>query len=277
MLSTTEKIKKKRLRFTCGGGGLSDVGVRCTWRTTFSSPGESPRRKGILDTSRKGLLRTHARSGDGAAGRWKRTPGARPRSPSPRGCAPGVLALVNRVYAAVHGLRRGPFARGDQVVEWFDEDGDGKVSASEFAVKMRVRIPSDWRGGSSSAARVRRDNDFRVVARLSQTRRVIEVARDGLMRALEGRANTKRGRSTGTIVLSEVAKALKVFVDTFSHLGHQRLINHRFLEVSECISRFPASALVTRAGVRALDISAHRLRGCCHADLQVVQARGNIV
>ena len=41
------------------------------------------------------------------------------------------------------------------------------------------------------------------------------------MRALEGRANTKRGGSTGTIVLSEVAKALKVFVDTFSHLGHQ--------------------------------------------------------
>ena len=229
----------------------------------FQFPGESPRRTAILATSRTGLLRTHARAlamGQREGGGARR--GARPRSAlSERDCSlPGVLALVNRVYAAVHGLRRGPFARGDQVVEWFDEDGDGKVSASEFAVKMRVRIPSDWRGGSSSAARVRRDNDFRVEARLSQTRRVIEVARDGLMRALEGRANTKRGGSTGTIVLSEVAKALKVFVDTFSHLGHQRLINHRFLEVSECISRFPASALVTRAGVRAPTCSARRLR-----------------
>ena len=72
--------------------------------------------------------------------------------PSREDCSlPGVLALVNGVYAAVR-LAERPARCGDQVVEWFDEDGDGKVSASEFAVKMRVRIPSDWRGGSSSAA-----------------------------------------------------------------------------------------------------------------------------
>ena len=53
-------------------------------------------------------------------------------------CAlPEVLDLINSTYAQVHNLRTGPFTRADQILEWFDEDGDGRVSASEFAEKMK--------------------------------------------------------------------------------------------------------------------------------------------
>ena len=252
-VSHRKKLRKKA-KIHVWGGSLRP-GREVSLANDFQFPGRARGGRNTGHQPEGTAADSRARSGDGAAGRWGHAGSARPARPSPEIARSPGSSLWSQLR-----LRRGPFARGDQVIEWFDEDGDGKVSASEFAVKMRVRIPSDWRGGSSSAARVRRDNDFRVEARLSQTRRVIEVARDGLMRALEGRANTKRGSSTGTIVLSEVAKALKVFVDTFSHLGHQRLINHRFLEVSECISRFPASALVTRAGVQRSHSSARRLR-----------------
>ena len=248
-------------------------------RDDFQFPGERPRKGGTRDTSRQGLLRTHARAlavaqmkmrGAGAGRR-----GARPRSAlSASDCAlPAVLDLINAAYAQVHDLRKGPFGCADQVLEWFDEDGDGRVSASEFVEKMNVRVPGGVGGvggskasaTSASAGRHRRggDNDFRLEARLTHMRRVIEAAREDLVRAIEGGASTtaiaaRRPRRwrwwQRRIVLADVAKALNTFVETFAHLGHARLVNHRFLELSECAARFPAAALVTRAGVRALDL-----------------------
>ena len=205
---------------------------------------------GAIDTSRRGLLRVHARA-------LARAGGGRGGALTEENCAlPEVLDLINSTYAQVHNLRTGPFTRADQILEWFDEDGDGRVSASEFAEKMKVRVPGKA-GGSKvifgRAGRHRSDNDFRVEARLAQTRRVVEAARSDLIHSLEGGAGANAIASR-TIVLSDVARALKAFVDTFAHLGHARLVNHRFLELSECTARLPASALVSRAGVRALDL-----------------------
>ena len=212
---------------------------------SFHFPTSNSKAEATLDTSKKGLLRTHARalSLSQRKGQKISTSGL-----SESDCKLAlVLRLVNETYASIHRLKRGPFLSAMQVMEWFDEDGDGVVSAGEFVKRMNIRMPSCNASNEKNALRIK--NDFSLKKRLAHTRQLVRSVRDNLMDALEG-----NGHRTDTIILSHVRKALKAFVDAFDHLGHERLINHRFLELSECIVRFPMSALITRSGYRALDL-----------------------
>ncbi len=231
----------------------------------FAFPSTGADGRHTVDTAPPALRALHAR--------WCarcRAPGRqqRPTLSASDIARPDVLALFNATYNRVHGLTGGGvFVRAGQVVAHFDEDGDGAVSASEFADRMLVRAldgdgnpltaPPAARGAAGPPKRNNKNGtpkprthsqNFSAARRLAHTRRVVESSRGELVDALAGRDLGVVGR----VSVAHVRRALNSVVKCFDHLGHQRLINMRFHELQEVLARVPSSSLVSRSGIAAV-------------------------
>ena len=94
-----------------------------------------------------------------------------------------VKNLINTVYRKIHGLKKGPFTRGDYILTHFDEDGDGKISSNEFASRMNVK-----RTAKTDSQRSSLDNtqiEATIAVKLARAKSLINTSRNALLDSME--------------------------------------------------------------------------------------------